>query len=97
MNWTDFARLVTAIATALNAACVVMVWAARRSFAQRSELMAMRERLATVERGPDWEVLNEIRQELGNVKVSMASISGAMPAYIKTIDLMHAWLVEHAK
>jgi hypothetical protein len=84
-------------ATLLNGICVLIVYFARRSFAQRSELNSFEQRIRDLEHGPDWDVLDEIKKDLKNVTVSLATVTGAMPAYVKTIDLMHVWLVEHAK
>ncbi len=92
-----FLLVIDVTATVLNGICVLIVYFARRSFAHRTEVASIKDRVIRLEHGPDWDVLNEIKRELGAVKVSLAGLNGALPAYVKTIDLMHTWLVEHAK
>lgn len=65
--------------------------------ALKEEISKLNSRLIVAEQAPNWEVLDEIRKEMYAMKSQLATISGALPAYVKTIDLMHHWLVEHAK
>ncbi len=97
MSTETIALIFDASATVVNAACVATVWFARRSFARHTELGELEKRISLLERGPDWDVLNELKKDLAEVKTSLAKMETALEIRSNTIDRIEEYLRERGK
>ncbi len=97
MSTETLALIFDASATVVNAACVVTVWGARRSFARHTELGELEKRISFLERGPDWDVLNELKNTLSDVRMAIAKVETALEIRSNAIERIEQFLRERSR